>query len=151
MIFICSWLMWLSLSMSSTAGFFVTKRDLKSSTASSRVNISCPFFGDHPSSARKLNTPSGRYPRSLYSKTLVAPGVWKASSCPCQGSSGGVQIWGLEPKGLIDQQLLGSVDNMILSADDHVYVHRIVVDNNGVVICRHTVPFEDDDIFIVPS
>ena len=36
---------------------------------------------------------------------------------------------------------------MVLAADDHVYPHRVVVDDDGVIVGRHAVALHNDDIF----
>ena len=53
---------------------------------------------------------------------------------------------GRKAEGVVDEELLRRVDHMILSADDHVYPHRVVVDDDGIVVGRHAVAFHNDDV-----
>ncbi|MEK0452851.1 MAG: hypothetical protein AGIKBDMD_00796 [Synergistaceae bacterium] len=60
------------------------------------------------------------------------------------------KLWRLESEGLIDQQLLRRIDNVVFSANDHVYVHSIVINNDSIVVCRHTIPLEDNYVLDGP-
>ena len=52
----------------------------------------------------------------------------------------------LEAQRVVDEQLLGRVDDVVLAADDRVDVHAVVVDDHRVVVGGHAVALEDDDV-----
>ena len=56
------------------------------------------------------------------------------------------EAWRFEAERVVDEELLRRVDDVVFAADDHVDAHRVVVDDDGVVVGGHAVALHYDDV-----